>query len=153
MKTYRLPAVSVFTFAIMVLMLFTACTSGVNSMVEDYNHNFSAAKNTNTTSISIYDKDFSATNMLSGRYTLAAHDTLCLLAPNDASQYQWRATMTDGRNFDSKDPRFIELGAQQQLTIYVPDSGLEQWAKYDLTLTVYDAEGTTYSDTASLVVY
>ena len=145
--------ITAYSIVFFMQLMFVACNSGVNSMVEDYNDNFNASKTSITKIVSITDEDFSESNMLSLRYTLAAYDTLCLLAPNDGKKYQWTAVMTDGRNFDSTKPQTLDLGSTQQLTVYVPNSKLAQWSKYDLTLTVYDAAGTKYTDTAVLVVY
>ena len=139
------------------VLAFTACSTGVDSMVDNYNEGFSAITNQKlvSTGISIYDPDFKAENMLSARYTVDTLDTLCLWGPNDASKYQWKAVMTDGSEevFDAENPATVDLGTNQALIEYLPTSGLSKWAKYTLTLTVSDADGNEYSDSALLVVF
>ena len=150
--------------SILLSLLLAACTASVDSMTDDFNRGFTAsagevpasgpssAESEEGTDLSIYDAGFSESSMLVKRYTLSYYSTLCLKAPAEAATYIWTATATDGAGFTEAKPATITLGANQQLSLYVPASGLQKWTEYQLTLTVLSYEGMVYTDTATLVV-
>ena len=145
-------------FAMLALALFAACSSGVDSMVDNYNEGFTFEQGSVTyisPSVSIYDADFDERSMLPSRITVNELDTLCLYGPSDGASYNWTATMIGGKDYDEEHPATPSLPydpALPSLTVYIPDSQLETWASYKLKLEVSAADGTTYSCTTSLAI-
>ena len=145
----------------LLLLLVIGCSNSVQTMLDDYNSNFTVTHNVDDGSAPVPgDKNFVASDMLFTEYYIASDDTLNLSAPLRCNSYSWVVTNPEEIVLDGGDPTPINVGMfggtnanSREFITYIPESGLEVGKTYRLTLTVVGADGKTYTDTAGLVIY
>ncbi|MCR5724495.1 MAG: hypothetical protein K6G80_05345 [Treponema sp.] len=148
--------------AFIFLSSLTACTTSVSSMTDDFNSTFkqtaaphfgpNGAESENKFETSIFDENFSPSQMLRPSYTLQYNTTLCLKAPagDDDIRYEWAVTAKAGNAYKKGSETPCVLGTEQQLSLYIPKTDLSILTGYMLTLTLYAGDGSIYTDTATL---
>ncbi|MBQ7752225.1 MAG: hypothetical protein IJR80_01030 [Treponema sp.] len=151
----------------LLLLLVIGCENSVQTMLDDYNSNFTVTHAVEDGSKpSPGDSDFVASEMLYPIYYVSSDDTLNLAAPYNCRSYRW--VLTDPtENYDPAiGPTEIDLvmfngtdKVSRTFVAYMPDSitaGILEIGKtYKLTLTVTEKneEAKSYTDIAAVVVY
>lgn len=136
---------------VMSTLLFSACANDVDSMVENYNGNFSSEKAV-IKGPSILDADFQEGSMLDLKYTVSYDSTLCLTAPSDGVKYEWTATLIESAPGVVVPSATVTLSTSQSFQLFIRNSDLQPWCVYRLTLTVTGEDLKTYTDAARLIV-
>lgn len=146
----------------LLLLLVIGCENSVQTMLDDYNSNFTVTHAVDDGSAPVPgDPDFVAEDMLFTEYYIASDDTLNLCAPLKCNSYRWVVTDPDENVPEGSSPTEIDVvmfedrdKVSREFITYIPNSGLVAGKTYKLTLTVVGtADRKTYTDTAGLVVY
>ena len=164
-KAFGAFVVSLMLLAISVL----GCNHSVDSMVNDYNEQFTVGYTTIDTNdsgeeviLQPGEQGFDERDMLRDEYFLGYDSTLNLYAPETCETFQWY--ITDPDDPDETNIKFCPCNEPynsqywcteidtQTFSIYAEDSGLDNGTTYKLTLNVWKG-GNKYSDHCSLVVY
>lgn len=146
----RFPALLLFLLG----MIVTSCSDSINTMLEEYNGNFTVV-DTEYTAPCPGDADFEESKMLFEEYYVAYDDTLTLAAPKKCNVYKW--TLTDPEN-DNRvvTPKLFRDGNSSTRTysMYIEESGLKPGKTYRLLLAVYgEATQKWHYCATSIVVY
>lgn len=139
---------------LLLILLITGCKSGMDSMLEDYNGNFTVDYDVMNQFPSPGDPDFDEKQMLWETYCVGSHETVNLAGPYKCDSYNW--VVTDPLNDEEVTVKYFDgtyICNQRQFVTYIPESGLEIGKTYRLTLTVSDKDGNLYSDVCELVIY
>lgn len=135
-------------------MIFTGCSDSINTMLEEYNGNFTVV-DTEYTSPCPGDEDFDESRMLFEEYFVAYDDTLTLAAPKKCNAYIWTLTDPDNSN-NVITPKLFSGSTTRTRTysMYISESGLEYGKTYRLLLAAYgEATQKWHYCAASIVVY
>ena len=135
-------------------MIFTGCSDSINTMLEEYNGNFTVV-DTEYSAPCPGDPDFDESKMLFEEYYVASDETLTLAAPKKCNAYLW--TMYDPDNsYNEVTPKLFKGGTNRTRTysMYMEESGLEYGKTYKLLLAVYgEATQQWHYCAAAIVVY
>lgn len=146
----------------LLLLLVIGCDNSVQTMLDDYNSNFTVTHAVDDGKSPIPgDVDFVASEMLFEEYYVASDDTLNLSAPFKCDSYTWVVTDPEEKVPAGGTPTEINVvmfegrdKVSREFVTYIPESGLEVGKTYRITLTVVGtADRKTYTDTAGLVIY
>lgn len=144
-------------FPLMLFLLgiiFTGCSDSINTMLEEYNGNFTV-EITEYTAPCPGDTDFDEANMLFDEYIVASDDTLTLAAPKKCNIYKW-ILQDPASNNEEVTPVLFGGGSNNEriYSIYIGESGLKSGKTYRLLLAVYgEATKQWHYDVAAIVVY
>lgn len=141
---------------IMILLLMCAgCKNSIDSMLDDYNSNFTIDTSIYETTPSPGDEDFIESGMLLDTYCVGSNETINLAAPYKCDSYSW--VVTDPLDANNEvTVKFFDgsmICNSRLFVTYIPESGLKAGRTYKLTLTVTDKEGNAYKDFCELVIY
>lgn len=135
-------------------MIFTGCSDSINTMLEEYNGNFTVV-DTEYTAPCPGDADFEEEDMLFDEYIVGQDDTLTLAAPKKCNVYKW--TLQDPASSNSEVvPILFHGGSNNEriYSIYMGNSGLKTGKTYRLLLAVYgEATKKWHYDVAAVVIY
>lgn len=146
----------------LLAFLVIGCSNSVQTMLEDYNSNFTVTHEYTGgwDSPSPGDEDFVASQMLYPTYYVSDDEALNLFAPTKCNSYSWVMTDPDELYDKAVGPTKLMVvtyngtsTVSREFVIYIPDNiegGILQTGKtYKLTLTVNGI----YSDSAEIVIY
>lgn len=134
----------------------TGCTNTVDTMMDDYNSNFTAVSSGSGSVLCPGDSGFDEEAMLRDEYYLGQDCSLNLLGPPNCDSWSWEvrdpvtdvAIATKQMNLSYAQYKVIT----PTFTLYGPDCGLENGKSYKLILEV-KLGGRKYRDIATLVTY
>ena len=117
-------------------------------MITDYNGLFTVEANTDTYTVD----DVFAEDMLRPSYAVSYATTLCLVAPEGGSSYDWTVEVYENADEEEAGTQYT-LGGERILRAYLKNTLVKRWGSYRLTLTVTRKDGELMKDTAWLYVY
>lgn len=125
--------------------LFTNCKTGVQTMIDDYNSQFTPTED-EVLPPCPGDDNFHENKMLAPIYYICCDGTINLAAPYKCSSYEWKLF--------SPDKQLIEDIKKREFIYYLPTSHFDITAgTYQIKLEVKDSGGRSYNDTATIVIY
>lgn len=133
-------------------IIFTGCSDSINTMLEEYNGNFTVV-DTEYTSPCPGDEDFDESKMLFEEYVVSYTDTLTLAAPKRCNSYRWH--IYDPENgYQEITPKLFNGGTNTHriYSMYIEESGLECGKTYRLLLAVYGESTRKWHYCASSIV-
>ena len=133
-------------------MIFTGCSDSINTMLEEYNGNFTVL-NTEYIEPCPGDEDFDESKMLFEEYCVSYDDTLTLAAPKKCSAYKW--ILTDPDNYYAEiTPVYFNGGTNTEriYSMYIEKSGLKCGKTYRLLLAVFGEQTKKWHYCASSIV-
>jgi hypothetical protein len=130
--------------AVMSLTAASCSQTGVDSLIDDYNGNFTVVS-AESTSPSPGDSGFDESTMLAADYLVSSSAWLSINGPAGAESYEWTAA-------EEGTAEKITLCSKQLLAVYMPETPLRAKSFYTLELTVTGRDGKKYADSASLIV-
>lgn len=138
-----------------VLLLCVGCSNNINTMLDDYNGNYTVVEAEAQKAPTPGDPNFDPASMLQETYCVSENETLNLAGPYKCNSYKWVVTDPSDGNKELRILYFDGLyECRQRLFVtYIPESGLVAGKTYIVTLTVTDKEGTAYTDSCELVIY
>ena len=133
-------------------MIFTGCSDSINTMLEEYNGNFTVV-DTEYAAPCPGDSDFDESKMLFEEYCVSYDDTLTLAAPKKCSAYKW--TLTDPeQDYTVVKPTLFRNGTNTEriYSMYMKKSGLKCGKTYRLLLAVFGEQTHKWHYCASSIV-
>lgn len=146
--------------ALCFCILFPACKSGMDDMLDDYNSHYTPTKDPRIPP-KPGDPDFDEKKMLFANYYVNNEGSVNLCGPNDCASYYWRifnSTSDLEQNINdlaTKINYYTNSGnKKQEFRFYIPNSSsILEVGTYKIKLVVTDSEGTVYTDIANLIIY
>lgn len=137
------------------LLLIAGCSNDINTMLDNYNENYTVVEAESTKAPVPGDANFDPSTMLQETYCVASDETVNLAAPYKCNSYKWVVTDPSENGKEVTVLYFDGLYecTQRLFVTYIPESGLKAGNTYVITLTVTDKEGAAYTDTCELVIY
>lgn len=140
--------------ALCFCILFPACKSGMDDMLDDYNSHYTPTEDVPEVP-GPGDIDFCSIEMLSDLYAIGDNESLNLFGPPKCKEYKWEVIDP----FLIPEPDCVQViypegfnDTSRRFLIYVPSSGLLRGV-YQIKLTVVGENEETYSDMCKLIIY
>ena len=131
---------------ILSVLMFTACDSSYDKMLQDFNTEYFTLEPTPPLEKSITDASFSADQMLEKRYTFIKDYASSLIAPEGGVKYDWTLQTEDEEGAKT------ESVCSERIYDFMPGVDIKMDTETTLVLTVTDSSGMEYIDTALIIV-
>ena len=135
--------------AVLLLSLFCACSNSYDSLIDDYNKKYFHEVPSGTKEYTINSEAFEQTEMLEEAYEFSNGMSFSLVAPEGGASYKWTALVEDTQEKGKINK--IEIGSEKTLLYSIPGVFRADVVN-KLVLTVTDAAGTEYKDTALILI-
>ncbi len=125
-------------------LFFISCSNTYDDLLNDFNDKYFSKEPTPVKEKKITDDDFAAEKMLENRYAFVKGYETSLSAPLDCTSYKW-----DVQKSEEEEPVTV---CTKRVYNFLPGKDFKLDEETTLILTVTDAKGTEYIDTALIIV-
>ena len=134
-------------------LFFISCSNTYDDLLNDFNDKYFSKEPTPVKEKKITDDDFAAEKMLENRYAFVKGYETSLSAPLDCTSYKWEVQKGEQtEKSDETEQKELTTVCTKRVYNFMPGVDFKLDEEATLVLTVTDAKGTEYIDTALIIV-
>ncbi len=131
-------------------LFFVSCSNTYDDLLNEFNNQYFSKEPTPVKEKKITDDDFAAEKMLENRYAFVKGYETSLSAPFDCTSYKWEVQKGEGT--EGTEQKELTTVCTKRVYNFMPGVDFKLDEEATLILTVTDAKGTEYIDTALIIV-